>query len=74
MVTYNTIMARKSQKIDWPKKLRALRERLGLSQAAAAKLIGVTRDAWAAWETRGIEPTESHQLLIAFLEDGTIRP
>ena len=47
------------------KGLRANRERLGLSQADFAKLIGVTPASVARWEQGGVRPRQSQLAAIA---------
>ena len=44
-----------------PSEIRKAREQSGLTQAAAAVLVGVTRVTWARWES-GITPPPSEAL------------
>ena len=44
--------------------LKALRERLGLSQAEAAALVRVSANTWARWERGEMKPSPGHQALI----------
>ena len=56
----------------WPKRLFALRKRLGLTQADAAAKVRVSLRSWAAWELGEQIPSSPHQLLITLLESGKI--
>jgi DNA-binding XRE family transcriptional regulator len=63
------VMAKKRPKMGgWPERLRALRERLDLTQAQAAEKVGVTRRAWIAWETGEKIPSAPLAILIGILE------
>lgn len=42
-----------------PDEIRSARERAGLTQAEAADLLGVTREAWARYEIGSREMTDS---------------
>lgn len=56
----------------WRDRLRALRDKHGLTQAAAAQKVGVALRTWISWENRHREPSgPALQLLrIAFPRDG----
>lgn len=56
----------------WPARLRALRERLALTQAAAAQKVRISRRAWVKWEMGDQIPSPAHQLLIELLEQEKI--
>jgi DNA-binding XRE family transcriptional regulator len=60
--------------IPTPEELRALRERLGLTQAEAADKVGVARRTWMYWENpaRDRRPSSSHAKLIKLLADGKL--
>jgi len=47
-----------------PEELKVIRERLGLSQAALAEMIGVARETVARWETGTRRITEPAARLI----------
>jgi DNA-binding transcriptional regulator YiaG len=51
------------------RKLFAMREKHGLSQQAAADLIGVSVTAWHKWENLGANISRSHRILIEVLDD-----
>lgn len=56
-----------------PEWLRELRGRLGnLSQTAAAKKVGVSRRAWAAWEGGEKQPSKPVQILLDMLDRGKL--
>ena len=55
------------------KKLQAIRERLGLNIAQAARAIHVTTATWSQWEGGKRQPSDAHWLLISLLENGTIK-
>jgi transcriptional regulator with XRE-family HTH domain len=57
-----------------PRALRALREKLGLTIAQAAKRIGVGARAWASWEQPSQDrwPAPSHLILIRLLSEGKL--
>ena len=65
---YDHDMARKRKSAQWPDRLRALRAKLGLSQAKAAKKIRVSLRSWAGWEMGEQIPSAPCQLLIELLE------
>ena len=51
-------------KSDWPRRLKDLRAKLGLTQREAARRIGVSREAWIQWESVGGRPSLPMQKLI----------
>ena len=51
-----------------PERIKALRKRKGLSQQAAAKLIGVVLRTWQNWEQGVIIPREPTQMLLTRLD------
>ncbi len=50
-------MAKAKPPLSLPERLKALRERLGLTQAEAAARVGVSRRAWIKWEKEGRKPS-----------------
>ncbi len=68
-----TVAKRKSNVLT-PKRIRDIREKLGLTIEQAAERIGVMPRTWRAWEqpSQGRSPSESHAILIRLLQDGTI--
>jgi len=66
-------MAKKKPTPAWtPEKIAELRAALKLTQAAAAKKVGVTRRQWAAWEAAESRPSGPALLLLTLLKDGKI--
>ena len=55
-----------------PAAIRALRERLGLTQTAAAEKVGVTQRAWLSWETGAVVPSKQSMILLTQLDDGKL--
>ncbi len=55
-----------------PKQVRALRERLGLTQTQAAEKVGVTLRAWQSWEAGDRVPAQRSVLLLQLLDEGKI--
>ena len=49
--------------------LKQLRNRLGLTQAEAARLVGVAPNTWARWERGEMAPDRRSLKLIALLPD-----
>lgn len=69
------VMPKKRVSHKWTAtKVRKLRERLDLSQRAAAELVGVTRRQWAAWEAGESTPSGPAAMLLTLLDqrDGKI--
>jgi DNA-binding transcriptional regulator YiaG len=63
----------KPRKSPWTaKKIRDLRKRLKLTQAAAAAKVGVTRRQWAAWEADESQPSGPSAILLTLLHNGKI--
>lgn len=58
----------------WPKKLKALRKRLGLTLEQAAEKVGVQPRTWYAWETPSQKrrPPAGRQILIRLLAEGKL--
>lgn len=54
------------------KQVRALRERLDLTQEEAAAKVGVTRRQWAAWEGGESTPSGPAAKLLDLMGDGKI--
>ena len=56
------------KKNPWPKKLKALRSRLNLTQAAAAQRAGVAQRTWISWENDQRRPSgpTTHLLKLRF--------
>ena len=57
-------MSKKKATNPWPKRLKALRERHGLTQAAAAAKVGVAMRTWISWENDHRQPSGPAALLI----------
>lgn len=55
-----------------PDELRALRKRLGLTQAEAAEKIGVSHRAWIAWENDERTPSATATQIIRLLSENTL--
>lgn len=53
--------------IPSPEQIKALREKLGLTQAEAAAKIAVGQAVWAAWESGQRKPSRQSALLIDLL-------
>lgn len=53
-----------------PKQIKAIRERLELTQARAAEKVGVSRSHWAAMETGQQHFSKSVAILIDMLDRG----
>lgn len=69
----------KPRKTALARRLTALREKLGeaegrkkITQAEAAKRIGLSVRAWLSWERGEQEPSPAHLLLIKMLEQGNL--
>ncbi len=52
----------------WPERLWAIRQRLNLSQAAAAARIEVSLRTWLNWENGTFKPLKPYQQLLEKLE------
>lgn len=65
---------KKANPIQSAADIRAIRNRLGLSRAAAAEKVGVKLRTWVAWETPSQDrrPSESHAILIRLLAEGKL--
>ncbi len=63
------VMAKKNPTPWTAKRVKALRERLDLTQAEAAALVGVTRRQWAAWEAGESKPSGPASKLLQLLSD-----
>jgi DNA-binding XRE family transcriptional regulator len=57
------LMTKKSAN-PWPGKLKALRKRLGLTQAQAAEKAGVATRTWISWENDQRAPGRLTQRLL----------
>ncbi len=64
------VMAKK--KNDWPARLRAIRERLGITQAEAAARVRISQSQWSAFESGTRQPTRPVAYLLELLESGTL--
>lgn len=53
---------------SWPARLRAIRERMALTQAQAGEKVGVSVRSWLAWEVGDQIPSRSRQILLELLE------
>ncbi len=60
-------MATKKPNPWTPKKVKALRQRLDLTQTEAAEKVGVTRRQWAAWEAGESKPSGPAAKLLQLL-------
>jgi DNA-binding transcriptional regulator YiaG len=56
----------------WPRRLKALRERLGLTQVQAAERIRIAQSQWSSYEAGKRQPTRPIAHLIELLESGKI--
>jgi DNA-binding transcriptional regulator YiaG len=56
----------------WPKRLKALRDRLGLNQTQAALRVSISQSQWSAFESGLRKPTRPIARLIELLETGKI--
>ena len=54
----------KKKPANWPKRLKALREAHGLTQAAAAEKIGVALRTWISWENAHRAPSGPAEKLL----------
>ncbi len=63
---------RSAARVQTPKELKALRRRLGLTQAQAAARIGVATRTWIAWENRQNVPSTAAATLIRLLSQGKL--
>ncbi len=59
-------------RIPAPKEIRAIREKLGLTQAEAAEKVSVGQGVWSAWESGDRRPSRQSALLIDLLKRGKI--
>ncbi len=55
-----------------PGEIRKIRLDRELTQAQAAKMVGVLRESWAAWETGARKPSSSLTILIRLLAEEKI--
>lgn len=63
---YNVHMAKKSKRLWTPSKIKALRERLDLTQQELADKLGATRRAVAAWEDDSTEHARAPSLWYSY--------
>lgn len=56
----------------WPKRLAALRDKLGLNQKQAAEKVSISQSQWSSFEAGKRTPTRPIARLIELLETGTI--
>ncbi len=69
----STMTPKRRTKDQWtPKRLKALRKRLGLSQAKAAARISVARRTWINWENNQRVPSAQASALLDLLAAGKI--
>lgn len=54
-------------RIPTPEEVKAVREKLGLTQAEAAEKVGTSQGQWAAWESGDRKPSRQSALLIDLL-------
>lgn len=64
--------AKATAQTDWTVRLKALRDRLKLTQVEAAARIRVNQATWSGWENGRHEPDGPARYLIELLEAGTI--
>lgn len=57
-----------SEAKTWSERCKAVRKRLGLTQAAAAKRVDCHLAAWQFWEQGRYEPNKFYRRLIEILE------
>jgi len=57
-----------------PTELRALRERLGMTQNEIAALLRIGAKSWTRWETGLQRPSQSINLLLKLLDEGIVSP
>ncbi len=62
----------KAVKIPTPRQIKAIRLKLGLTQAEAADKVGSAQGIWAAWETGQRKPSRQSAILIDLLKRGII--
>jgi DNA-binding transcriptional regulator YiaG len=55
-----------------PHELKALRERLGLTQKEISEVLQIGEKVWSPWENGRLRPSRSMNLLLRALEDGKI--
>lgn len=65
---------RSSADNTWPSRVRALRERLGLSQEALARLMRVSVDSVRAWEAGRRTVGGPAQVLLNLMENDIMPP
>lgn len=68
----STMAPARKPKIPTGKQIKAIRERLGLTQAEAAAKVRVSQSVWSAWERGATRPSPSSVLLIELLDRGSI--
>lgn len=56
----------------WPARLKAVRDRYGLTQAQAAERIRISQSQWSAFESGGRQPTRPVAHLLELLIAGKI--
>lgn len=68
------VMAKKkpSKTIWTPRRLKALRGRLGLTQESAADRLGISPNTWIAWENAQRNPGSAAAKLLTLLENGQL--
>ncbi len=57
-----------------PEEIKALRERLDMTQKQIAELLQIGAKSWSRWETGRERPSRSMNILIRSLNDGKIDP
>ena len=55
-----------------PQELKALRERLGLTQKEISEVLQIGEKVWSPWENGRLRPSRSMNLLLRALDDGKI--
>ncbi len=65
-------MRTKTRSYWTPQRIRALRQTLKLTQAAAAARVRITRESWACWEIGSRTPKGSMMLLLDLMEEGKL--
>ncbi len=61
------IVMAKPRLIPTPSQIKAIRDKLGLTQAEAAEKVAVGQGVWAAWESSKRQPSRQSALLLDLL-------
>lgn len=71
-VYYDHMAKKRRQPAFTPAKVKSVRDNLGLTQAEAAEKVGVSRRAWAAWESGERQLSPSSIILLRLLAEGKL--